>query len=92
MGLIARENGRTREELKAKAPNGLDYRIPQTLHPDDFVEFFSMNRSAPSVMNDYFFLPLTGRDGNSVAGLYWTSNSSATTNETAFVMLVSYII
>ena len=100
LDVIARENGKTREELKAKAPNGLDYRIVdmnEITDPNVLMELYPLNQPAPSMKDNYIFIPFGGGFSNKMAepgsGLWsWTSSMYNDSHlESYSFVFVSYI-
>ena len=74
LSVIAKENGKTVEQLKATAPDGVDY----TKGGRGEKTITDLPSDLPNNMGDYFFLPALGDDNPNQTyqreGFFWTSS------------------
>jgi len=75
LSVIAKENGKTVEELKAMAPDGTNY---VDKHNEGDKQINGIPTGIPANTKDYFFIPALGDDPlgwiNKKEGFFWTSS------------------
>lgn len=77
LSVIAKENGKTVEELKAMAPDGTNYINTRI---NGFKQITGIPTGIPADTKDYFFIPALGDDPlgwvNKKEGFFWSSSES----------------
>lgn len=92
--IIAADNGRTIEELKSAAPDGVDYTTSIT--PLTY-ENLTIPQYGPYSISNYFYLPTLGRYNNGkceevgFAGRYWTSSARGNVDTDAYHLYLNPI-